>query len=116
MATDRNIVKGSRVSAEWYIADPKQSLAGQQPKIGAILVVVTGVCVHFRANHPTVPTEIRIYLDPDGTVPQGVKLVKPHGCTHEVGHIEVRPQWITKILPTPPSPAPQDSDSEPSEP
>lgn len=59
-----NIKKGDRVRAEWLTANGA-SLAGMQPKFGATATVVEGVVTHIRGDHPTEPTTIRIWVQPD---------------------------------------------------
>lgn len=91
------ITKGTKIRVSFYAAEPA-SLAGMQMKVSAAKVDVVGTCVHFRGDHPTEPKETRIYIDvTQGALPEPVKLVKPYGCTHETGHLEVREEWIVGI-------------------
>ncbi len=94
------ITKGDRIHVEWFQAQEfgTWSLAGFQEKTTGQFVSVIGTCVHFRGDHPTNPTKIRIYIDvEEGTLPDSVELVKPYGCTHEKGHLEIREEWIKGI-------------------
>lgn len=93
------ITKGTKVRAEWFVAnDPPSSLAGNQLKFGVTKVEVVGVCAHFRGDQPVTPKEVRIYLDIEGELPSVVKKVTPYGCTHEGGHVEIRQEWIKSVL------------------
>lgn len=97
------IVKGSRVRASWFQSKPlgSFSLAGVQMKTTGSIVEVVGTCRHFRGDHPVAPTEVRIYLEVEGEVPEGVARTRPHGCTCE-GHdqlVEIRPEWVRAVLP-----------------
>lgn len=93
------ITKGTRVQAEWFVAqtNPPACLAGMQMKLGATHVAVIGRCVHFRGDDPVNPKEVRIYIDVEGELPSAVQKVVPHGCTHEGGHVEIREEWIVGI-------------------
>lgn len=59
-----NIVKGTRIRAEWFQASTV-CLAGVQPKMGATACSVTGTVKHIRGDHPTNPTVIRLLVQPD---------------------------------------------------
>jgi hypothetical protein len=61
---DHFLKKGDRVHAQWFQATDA-CLAGMQPKTGAILRDVTGIVRHIRGDHPTNPTEIRVWVEPD---------------------------------------------------
>lgn len=56
--------KGDRVRATWLRATDA-SLAGMQPKVGAVQESVTGTVTHIRGDHPTNPTAIRVWVQPD---------------------------------------------------
>lgn len=56
--------KGDRVRAQWF-QTTDAALAGMQPKVGAILVNVEGRVTHVRGDHPTNPTQIRVWVKPD---------------------------------------------------
>lgn len=101
-ANDRKgpyITKGSRVHAQWFKpqVNPPASLSGVQFKLSGQFVNVVGRCVHFRGDDPVNPKEIRMYIDPEGVLPEGVEKVVPHGCTHEGGHVQIREEWIKGI-------------------
>lgn len=85
------IKKGDRIQARWFQAT-KASLAGVQPKVGVAEVVVTGVVKHVRGDHPTSPTIIRFYVDPDGDCNE--PRVQAYGCTCSGGHVEVNPAHV----------------------
>lgn len=69
--------KGMRVRAEWLDAAPlgSFSLAGVQPKVSATAHTVEGVVTHIRGDHPTDPTSVGVWIQPDDgdevTVPLG---------------------------------------------
>lgn len=74
--------KGQRVQASWLQAT-NGSLAGMQPKVAAVQCNVVGTVKHIRGNHPTHPTSLRIWIQPDDG---GDEVV-------------IDPSWITAILP-----------------
>lgn len=88
-------VKGDRIRASWLACEPA-CLAGAQMKLGAKPMTVTGVVRHIRGDHPTNPTTIRVYVDPDGDW-QGptVEVVR---CTCGHPHVELQPEWVEAIL------------------
>jgi hypothetical protein len=93
-----NVVKGTRIRAHWLRANnPPSCLAGMQLKFGATSCDVTGVVRHFRGDHPTEPTVIAIFIDPDGDC--DLPRVRPEGCSCEKPHVQVNPKWVTEILP-----------------
>jgi len=60
------IVRGTRVHAQWLqVNDPLSGLAGMQPKVGATMQEVVGVVMHIRGDHPTNPTTVRLWVQPD---------------------------------------------------
>lgn len=94
------ITKGVKVHVEFFSSKElgTYSLSGFQPKVTGLFVSVAGPCVHFRGDHPTHPTQVKIFIDvTEGELPEGVELVKPFGCTHEKGHLEIREEWIKAI-------------------
>ena len=96
------ITKGSRVRATWLQAKPigSFSLAGMQMKVAAETVTIVGVCRHFRGNDPTNPTQVRVYVEPEGDVPDWLPRTRPFGCERE-GHdklIEINPDRIVEVL------------------
>jgi hypothetical protein len=97
------ITKGSRVRSTWLQAKPfgTFSLAGHQMKAAVESVVIVGTCRHFRGDDPTNPTAVRVYVEPEGDVPDIVPRTRPYGCECE-GHdrlVEINPDWIIEVLP-----------------
>lgn len=95
-----NIAKGSKVHVEFFASKPlgSFSVAGVQLKTTGAMVNVNGTCAHFRGDHPTTPKEVRVYIDvTEGELPEHVDLVKPYGCMHKKGHLEVRIEWIKGV-------------------
>lgn len=90
------VKKGDRVRARWFRTSPRPvALAGMQLKAAASLVEVEGTVRHVRGDHPTAPSEVRLFLDcNDSDLP----LVRPPGCTCPRGHAEVKPSWVTEVL------------------
>lgn len=98
----RALTKGVRVRASWLQAKPLGacSLAGAQVKTTGSFVELVGTCRHFRGDDPVSPTEIRIYLEPDGDAPDPVRFTRPFGCECP-GHdrlVEIRPEWVIEVL------------------
>ena len=60
------ITKGSFIKAVWFEANPSASIAGMQPKVGATMQVVVGTVRHIRGDHPTRPTSVRLWVEPEG--------------------------------------------------
>jgi hypothetical protein len=61
---DHFLKKGDRIRAQWLQATDA-CLAGMQPKTGAVGMSVVGEVTHIRGDHPTNPTEIRVWVKPD---------------------------------------------------
>jgi len=57
--------KGDRVKAVWFQATDGV-VAGMQPKVCAVQRTVIGVITHIRGDHPVTPTQIRLWVKPDG--------------------------------------------------
>lgn len=58
------IKKGDWVLAEWF--EPNEScLSGSQLKFAVRHKYVNGIVRHIRGNHPTQPTSIRLFIEPD---------------------------------------------------
>lgn len=93
------IVRGSRIRARWLVAHVS-SLAGAQAKVGCTQIDIVGTCVHIRGDRPEDPTEVRVYIDPEGDLPALVGRVRPPGCTHADGHVEIRTPWIVSSIPS----------------
>lgn len=92
------IQKGTRIHAEWSHSR-MVGLAGVQMKLGATKVALTGVVRHIRGDHPTNPTAIRFFVDPDhddGSF-EKLKVELCPSCGHP--HIVVRPEWVLQVLP-----------------
>lgn len=87
--------KGDRVRAQWFAAHPT-CLAGVQLKFGATAKEVVGTVRHIRGDHPTHPTTIRVYLDPDG--PYDGPKVDLVGCKCGHPHVELNPNHIVEVL------------------
>jgi hypothetical protein len=83
-----NITKGTRIRARWL--DTKfVSLAGAQIKAEGQYREVTGVVRHVRGDHPTNPTEIRLFVEADGGV------LCPKCNVHEV---MIDPKHVVEVL------------------
>lgn len=89
--------KGDRIRAQWLDAK-LVALAGAQMKVGASGREVTGIVRHIRGDHPTNPTEVRVFIDPDGAWdgPVVKDLVR---CTCGHPHVQIKPEWVVEILP-----------------
>ena len=93
------IPKGARISASWFQANnPPSCLAGRQMKLGVTGLSVTGVIRHVRGDHPTHPTVVKLFVDPDPDCKWDGPLVTPYGCTCDHQHVEVSPDHITAVL------------------
>ena len=97
-----NLTKGTRIRARWIHTHPigSFSLAGQQMKVAATEVDLTGTCRHFRGDDPANSTKILTYIEPDGDVPDSIPRTRPYGCTCP-GHdllVEVRPEWVVGVI------------------
>ena len=91
-----SITKGSRVRVQILRALPlgTWSLAGVQLKTAAESVDFTGTCRHFRGDHPTAPTEIRIYVEPD----EAIDWPRVEVCDcHPGGLVEVKAEQIVSV-------------------
>jgi hypothetical protein len=87
--------KGSRIRANWFKAS-LACLAGAQMKVGATGVEVVGVIRHIRGDHPTNPTRIRYFIDPEGEF-KG-EMTDLVGCACGYRHVEINPAWVSEIL------------------
>jgi hypothetical protein len=67
MIQNHYLQKGDRVRAVYFAAKPlgTYSIAGAQPKVIGDEVEVVGTVTHIRGNHPTNPTSIRVWVQPD---------------------------------------------------
>lgn len=60
-----HIEKGDWVSAEWL--EPHEAgLSGSAIKFAAKTKTISGIVRHVRGDHPTRPTSIRLFVEPDG--------------------------------------------------
>jgi hypothetical protein len=87
------IQKGDWIRAQWLtvrdIHGHPFSLAGVQDKRLATVGNVSGIVRHVRGDHPTAPTSVRLYIDPD----EGQGTVTPPGCSCGP-HVEVDPVHV----------------------
>ncbi len=60
----RDIVKGTRIRAQWLETRPV-SLAGFQMKLEATTREVIGTVRHIRTDNPHMPTNYRLFVEPD---------------------------------------------------
>lgn len=97
MSESAYVTKGTRVRAQFLRANPGASLSGMQTKFSCEAVDVTGTIAHFRTDDPVKQEVVKVYLDPDGDC--RLPRVRPHGCTHEAGHVEVDSKHIVGVLP-----------------
>lgn len=73
------LTKGMRVRARW-LDSRLVALSGMQMKAEATPTEVEGVVTHVRGDHPTNPTEVRVWVQPD----EGEEVV-------------VKPEWIFEV-------------------
>jgi hypothetical protein len=59
------ITKGMRITARWFADTRPVGLAGAQMKLQTTLCGVSGVVRHVRGDHPTDPTQVRLYVAAD---------------------------------------------------
>jgi hypothetical protein len=88
--------KGDRIRAKWF-AHKVVGLAGVQMKVSGEFRIVTGVVRHIRTNDPQNPTDIRLYLDPEGDCNVSSR-VNPLGCECPTFHVEIMPDWVEAKL------------------
>lgn len=86
-----DIIKGSRIYAEWFEVYPA-SLSGAQMKMGATQMQLTGTVQHIRSDG----SSIRFFVDAD----ENSFLFKAVdiGCGCGYPHIELRSEWVKKVL------------------
>ena len=83
------ITKGMRIRARWF--EPyRPSLAGDWPKTAARGREVEGIVCHVRGDHPTAPTQVRLFID----APGGDET--PPGCTCGP-HVGVDPAHVVEV-------------------
>ena len=96
--TEDYIVEGSRIRASWYeAASPPASLSGMMFKIGAKLLCVKGTVRHVRGDHPTAPTAVALFIDPDPDPRWTGPTTKPSGCTCDHAHVLVNLQHVDRV-------------------
>lgn len=76
------IYKGDWVWARWMDVT-NGGLSGSQVKFAATERIVTGIVKHIRGDHPTNPTSIRLFVEPDTGGPE----------------VEVDPKYVRDIRP-----------------
>jgi hypothetical protein len=59
------VAKGDWVRAEW-LETTSGCLSGSQLKVAARSRSVSGTVRHVRGDHPTHPTSVRLFVEPDG--------------------------------------------------
>ena len=59
------VTKGDWVRARW-MQPYRASVAGAQPKFCARQHNVSGIVRHVRGDHPTNPTSVRLWVEPEG--------------------------------------------------
>ena len=94
--------KGTRIHARWVYMHPFEGdpYAGKEGAVAVTQVDLTGICRHFRGDDLVNPTVVRVYIEPDGDVPESIPRTRPYGCTCP-GHerlIEVRPEWVVGVV------------------
>lgn len=87
------IKKGDRIEARWFRSEGKGPLPGT---LALTELTVRGRIRHLRGDHPTVPSVIRLYVDPEG--PWEGTTTRPHGCTCPHEHVEVNPEHVIRTL------------------
>lgn len=90
------IKKGDHITARWFGGVAPVALAGMQLKFQATQFVVSGVIKHVRGDHPTSPTQIRLYIDPEDD-DSGAPRTRPPGCTCEKDHVAVNPDHVVAL-------------------
>lgn len=79
------VTKGTKIRARWFGGAQPVALSGVQMKLQVTEFVVEGTVRHLRGNDPVAPTQIELYIEPSGHVPQGVRRGRAPGCSCE-GH------------------------------
>jgi|SRR5580692_7406686 hypothetical protein len=87
--------KGDRIRAQWWKAK-LVPLAGVQMKFEGTPIDVVGVIRHVRGDHPTNPSTVRIFVDPEGEC--AAERIQPYGCKCGHGHVEINPEHIIQVL------------------
>ncbi len=94
------VTKGSHIRAEWMAAktNPLASVSGQQLKFEVQAHTITGIVKHVRGDHPTQPTIIRLFVDPDPGTSWTGPTTNLEGCTCGHPHVEVNPDHLIEVL------------------
>lgn len=87
------IIKGDRITAQWFEATPDTVLSGSQLKVGAVTRTVSGVVRHIRASRPDATHPEALFIDPDPG--WSGPTMRPPRCTCPTEHVLVKPGWIT---------------------
>lgn len=101
---ESQILKGDWIRAEWFQTLGSEGTTGSQMKVKAQQFRVQGVVKHIRGDHPTHPTSIRLYVEPDGggeeveVNPSSVVEVRPKNsplnqCEHPNMESEDQVHW-----------------------
>lgn len=67
---EKVIYKGDWIWARWMDINTGGNVSGSQMKFAARERIVSGVVKHVRGDHPTNPTSIRLFVEPDGGGPE----------------------------------------------
>jgi len=86
------IAKGTRIKAQWGKAT-QASLAGMQMKVGVVAKTLSGVVRHVRGDHPTEPTIIKLYVEPDSWDEEYTADV----CDCHDNLVEINPMWVYEV-------------------
>lgn len=91
-----DLVKGSRVVAQWFEAWPlgSHALAGAQMKTAATGHTVVGTCVHFYSQGPGFPCEV-VMVDPEPELSTVEATVQDCSCGKP--HVAIKPAWIQAL-------------------
>lgn len=85
--SDAYITKGTRIRARW-LQSTNASLAGCQPKVGAVSREVTGIVRHVYGTRPD-GGEVTFYIDPDAWDGPTVS-----DCSCGGPHVAVKAAWV----------------------
>lgn len=95
MTTNSYVTKGTRIKAQWLDAR-LVSLAGVQMKMGATMVVITGVVRHIRSDHPTQPVNATFFLDVEEGNNYEDHVTHCTKCGRD--HVEVSAKHVVDVL------------------
>ena len=91
--------KGARVRIQFFqLNDPPSCLAGAQLKFGAKEFSIEGTVRHVRGEAPTEAEskDIRLWVQPDEPVPEGLRLTKCEKCG--CGEIPMLSPSVVKVI------------------